>query len=685
MSKLRYLLFMLVLISVVHAGDKKIYELKFSNAKLGTVLTTLSEVLGINIIIDPELEASKFSDIREVIFKYEKGALLLKRDRTYYEETAFNYSGGGFGGGGSTPGTSVGVTGSADKASPEEADRIRSSRRVTDEIVSPGNFGTVMDKKVTIYVKRPVSVQKMLNIILKSFNLIAVPVDTNTYKITQSAVVEYAIRGLEDTKHKEIIDMVKGRVSPAAEIVIDKKLGRLYITDEIKKIRLYGRAVGEYIDKLIMEATSEEEEPVRKVVTKDGKEELIITRVFYLRYISVEEAKELLLDKIGKTTIINESPSFNALIITDKASKIKEYEKLLSKFVSSPPERRKPITQIFYLKYIKPEEFIRMIEPLRSEAGMVLSGGALRLKSYTQKEQSGGGNTATGTVAATETVQMNEVSSMLTDFNAVMITDYPEVIERIKERYKDYISDAPPQVKIEARIVEIRKELLSEIGLNWGALLSNVPAPESWAGGFGSNIGIGESGLNRPKLSTTPGGILTFTYSRGLLNALNIRLSAFERVGKLKNVAKPTVITINGQTAIIKQGQVVPYQSSVVAGGGSLTQVQFIDVVLRLEVTPVISPDGRVLLDIILVQDIPGTDTPFGPVINKKQVSTKVIVNDGDTLVIGGVIDSSDRKTNEGVAGLVRVPLLKWLFGQEKKEIKDTELLIFITPTILID
>ena len=227
--------------------------------------------------------------------------------------------------------------------------------------------------------------------------------------------------------------------------------------------------------------------------------------------------------------------------------------------------------------------------------------------------------------------------------------------------------------------------MVRELGINWSALLSNAKVQQSWSGGAGVNLGVGQAGTITPGLSATPGGILTFTYAKGALNALNLRLSAFERIGKVKNLAKPTIITINGQNAIIKQGQQIPYQTAVIAGGSAQANVQFKEAVLELNVLPIISPDGRVLLDIKLKQDTPGVQTPQGPAINTKQVTTRVVVNNGDTIVIGGIIDTQKNKTNEGVAGLVRVPILKWLFGQERISQTDVELLIFITPTILTE
>jgi len=287
-----------------------------------------------------------------------------------------------------------------------------------------------------------------------------------------------------------------------------------------------------------------------------------------------------------------------------------------------------------------------MIEPIRSEAGVILTGGAL-------KEEKAGKDKV-------------RVTPVIKEFNAVMITDYPEVIEKIKEQFSEYISDVPPQVKIEAKILQVDKTITRELGINWSALLSNVSVPETISGGVGVNLGVGGALQTTPGQLTTEGGILTFTYARGFLNALNLRISAFEKVGKIKSLAKPTVVTISGQKATIKQGAEIPYQTAVVAGGANVANIQFKEAVLQLDVLPIISPDGRVLLDIKLTKDTVGEDTP--------------IVNDGDTLVIGGIIDSQDNVTTSGVPGLIRVPILKWLFGQETKAIEDKELLIFLTP-----
>jgi type IV pilus assembly protein PilQ len=266
-----------------------------------------------------------------------------------------------------------------------------------------------------------------------------------------------------------------------------------------------------------------------------------------------------------------------------------------------------------------------------------------------------------------------------------MITDYPEVIENIMDRFKEYISEEPVRVRIEARITEVSEEALRELGINWNALFSNAPVPQALFGGVGSNIGVGVPPSPIPGLSTTPGGIAIFTYQRGVLNALNLRISALERIGSAKNIAKPSVLTINGQKATIKQGVQIPFQTAAVGPGGTaVPNVQFREVVLQLDVTPIVSPDGRIMMEVELKRDTLGSIiTDAGPAINTKEVKTKVIVEDGQTIVIGGVIDDQSNITNEGIPRLVRVPLLKYLFGQERVNTRKSELLIFITPLLV--
>lgn len=536
-----------------------------------------------------------------------------------------------------------------------------------------------VSKPVSVSIYKPVPVGEALNIILKEYGLIAVPVDRKVYRITKAGELSISLSGLDDRQIEEFVKFLKPRVSPSAEIVIDRTLKMVYIRDEERNIKKLEPVMKDYA----------------KIVEKIAPAEERATRVFYLKNISLDEAERLISSYKKPDTVITKVPSFSALVITDSPRQLEKYQEVLKNFLSMTPTERKPVTKIFYLKYISPDEFIKMIEPLRSESGVILSGGAVKLQQPTSP--------APASAQVQQQQQQAPPTPILKEFNAVMLTDYPEVIEKIRERFKDYISNSPVQVKIEARIVEVRDQALRELGINWNVLLSQARVPQFWQGGAGqgANIGVAPAPgtvfvppdptsvgprspiYYTPGLSQTPGGIFAFSYQKGMLNALNLRLSALERIAMIKNIAKPTVVTVNAQKATIKQGVQIPYQTTVVAGGAQAANIQFKDVVLQLDVTPVVSPDGRILLDINLKRDTPGEQTPQGPAINTKEASTKVVVNDGDTLVIGGIIDNQETKTNEGLPGLVRVPVLKWLFGQESSQKIQSELLIFLTPVLV--
>lgn len=520
-----------------------------------------------------------------------------------------------------------------------------------------------LQKTVSVAIYKPVPVGEAFNIILKENNLIAVPVDKKVYRITKAGSISVSVVGLDEREVNEVINFLKARVSPSAEIVWDKTLKTIYVRDEEANIKKLEPVLKNY----------------RRLAQTLVPREEIQTRVFYLRFIDLDNAEKRIKPNTTQETLITKAYDFNALIIRDTPKRLAEYEKILKPFLTTTPTERKPVTKIFYLKYVSPEEFIKMIEPHRSEAGLILSGGAER--PIQQQQQSGQQQTGQTQVSAAPT-------PIIKEFNAVMITDYPDVLQRIKEIFKEYISDTPVRISIEARIVEISSETLRELGINWNALLSQARVPQFWEGGVSANMGLppntAGSPLLVPGLSPNPGGLFVFTYQKGILNALNLRISALERINKAKSIAKPMVVAINGQKATIKQGVQVPYLTAAPGAGGTAVQnVQFKDVVLELDVTPVVSPDGRILIDLALKRDTVGVQTPQGPAINTKEVKTKIIVESGQTVVLGGVIDSQDSQTNEGVPGLVRVPILKYLFGQEKINQADRELLIFITPTLI--
>jgi len=265
--------------------------------------------------------------------------------------------------------------------------------------------------------------------------------------------------------------------------------------------------------------------------------------------------------------------------------------------------------------------------------------------------------------------------------NTLIVKDTEDSINSIK-RLIAQVDKPVKQVLIEARIVEASDNFTRELGVRWGGQVS----------GKGGRV------TNQVSNSTTaPGGFLidlpaaTAATSGGTLglavgainNAfnLNLELSAAEADDKIKIVSNPRVVTTNLKTATINQGSEIPYQTQSANGG---TNVEFKQANLGLEVTPQITADNRIMLQVKATKDSPSATAVAGnPVINTKQVETEIFMNNGETIVIGGIYTRDNTQNTAGVPLLSRIPLLGWLFKKQTKLDNKTELLIFITPTIM--
>jgi type IV pilus assembly protein PilQ len=259
-----------------------------------------------------------------------------------------------------------------------------------------------------------------------------------------------------------------------------------------------------------------------------------------------------------------------------------------------------------------------------------------------------------------------------------------------------------PQVLIEARIVEANTQYLREVGIQWGGQLNfsgasgnptGLPFPSDVViegGGDDSqtvNTGTSDPGrfaINLPAaVGQGSGGALGFIFgSAGGAVSLNLRLSALEQKGAVKIVSAPKITTLDNNKAKIGQGVSIPI--SVVSAAGVNTM--FVEAKLELEVTPHITQEGSVLLDINVKKNEPDfsrTGAKGDPTILKKEAETQVLVRDGDTTVIGGIYTRKSSDTQAGVPVLSSIPILGWFFRNTKYNDERTELLIFITPRIV--
>jgi len=268
------------------------------------------------------------------------------------------------------------------------------------------------------------------------------------------------------------------------------------------------------------------------------------------------------------------------------------------------------------------------------------------------------------------------------------------IIKDVKKKHAEYEKlikalDIPtPQVSIDAKIVEATTSFTRELGIQWGVLWSpsdsrmTISGVEALSEGTGFNSG-NPLLVNLPaSVGTGSGGAIGIGYiSAGNTFTLDLQLSAMESTGQGKIISNPRIITSDNQEAKIQQGKRIPYQTVSAEG----TKTEFVDANLELTVTPHITPEGTIVMDIEAKKNEADFSQTVGgvPTIDTKEAKTRVLIKDGDTLVIGGIFKTTKTESLAGVPGLSSVPLLGWLF-KKKQDIKTTsELLIFITPRIV--
>ncbi|MGY3921754.1 type IV pilus secretin PilQ family protein [Aeromonas jandaei] len=282
--------------------------------------------------------------------------------------------------------------------------------------------------------------------------------------------------------------------------------------------------------------------------------------------------------------------------------------------------------------------------------------------------------------------------------NVLVVKDTAEVISNIK-RMLDILDIPVKQVVIEARMVTIDDGFDEALGVRWG-VTKNDGHGNSTSGSIEGNDTSGNnngtSAITRPTADdrmnvnlpvTNAAGTLAFQVARladGTL--LDLELSALEKESKAEIIASPRVTTANQKPALIEQGTEIPYVESSSSGATSVT---FKKAVLSLKVTPQITPDNRVILDLTVTQDTKGETVPTGTgdavSINAQSITTQVLVNNGETLVLGGIYQQTIKSDVTKVPLLGDIPGLGALFRKTTSENKKRELLIFVTPKIVTD
>ncbi|MBP6764469.1 MAG: type IV pilus secretin PilQ [Rubrivivax sp.] len=340
-------------------------------------------------------------------------------------------------------------------------------------------------------------------------------------------------------------------------------------------------------------------------------------------------------------------------------------------------------TQAFQLNYTKAEEVAKGL------TGQTTAGG-------------GGGGAANNRILSPRGSVIFETRT-----NQLFVSDVPSKLEEVQSLIAKI--DIPVrQVLIEARIVEADDTFGRSLGVKLGgADLRGIRGgtPGYSLGGDtritvgGNYSAVGAQTLQGPANTysdntfvnlpaanvSNSGSVATFALSLFGATAnrfLNLEISALEAEGKGNIVSSPRVITADQTKARIEQGEEIPYQQATSSGA---TSVSFKKASLRLEVTPQITPEGNVILDLEVNKDSRGALTTAGPAINTKQVKTQVLVENGGTVVIGGIFTQDEQSEINKVPLLGDIPFIGYLFQNRVRSTRKTELLVFITPKIVTD
>ena len=289
--------------------------------------------------------------------------------------------------------------------------------------------------------------------------------------------------------------------------------------------------------------------------------------------------------------------------------------------------------------------------------------------------------------------------------NTLIINDTAEKIDQIRGMI-DLLDVSVKQVMIEARIVRATTDFTKEMGVKWGILsqgitnnnhllvggsdttLWNLREPE-----FDDERGGYTYEIERPQNLNVDLGVTSPGASRiafGLISLsdfmLDLELSALQADGYGEVISTPKVLTADKQQAKVASGTQIPYQSAEGGGANAVSTTEFIDATLSLDVTPSITPDGKVQMNLNITSDSPGAPTPTGQLtINKNSINTNVLVDNGETVVLGGIFEQHTANQRTKVPFLGDIPYLGRLFRKDIKSDNKRELLIFVTPRIVND
>ncbi|SFQ15817.1 type IV pilus assembly protein PilQ [Ralstonia sp. NFACC01] len=339
---------------------------------------------------------------------------------------------------------------------------------------------------------------------------------------------------------------------------------------------------------------------------------------------------------------------------------------------------------------LESQQQVTELEPLRSQVFRLNYQNAGDVRNMLLGTGAAGG--AGGAAGGTTSRVLSKRGSLTADTrtNQLFVSDIPSKLEEV-QAFLQKIDIPVRQVMIEARIVEaddtFSRNLGAKLGFasktngaGYGNTYTNVVSPVTQGATWDNSpaISLPANGIN----GVNAASVAVSLFNAGAGRFLALELSALEADGRGKIVSSPRVVTADNIKALIEQGTEIPYQQATSSGA---TSVSFKKANLKLEVTPKITPDGNIFLDVDVNKDSVGIQTTNGFAIDTKHVQTQVLVENGGTVVIGGIYTQNERTDINKVPLLGDIPVLGNLFKSTNKINNRTELLVFLTPRVLSD
>ena len=394
------------------------------------------------------------------------------------------------------------------------------------------------------------------------------------------------------------------------------------------------------------------------------------------------------LDIILKTKSLDKRRNGNVIWIAPVSELIKaeeEQAKALAQSIKLAPLQ----TEYIQLSYSKAEDIEKLITQGKN-ANSNNNGNS----NSTGVNNSGADSLGEGLLSSRGTISIDPRT------NTLIINDTSQKIDQIRKMI-DLLDVSVKQVMIEARIVRASTDFTKEMGVKWGILSQGINSNNDLLVG-GSDTTLwdlktpdddGKYTIERPQNLNVNLGAVTPGASRiafGLISLsdfmLDLELSAVQADGYGEVISTPKVLTADKQSAKIESGTQIPYASSTGGGANAVPKTEFINATLSLDVTPSITPDGKVMMKLNIAKDAPGAPTPTGQLtINKNSIDTNVLVDNGETVVLGGIFEQENLNQQTKVPFLGDLPFLGKLFRRDSKTENKRELLIFVTPRIVND